>query len=738
MDTRNAIFFAKSPDANGHQETVGAHLRKVAELAAVFGAETGQEAAARLAGLWHDFGKYSRDFQEVLLGVRHGVDHALPGAAFLDLAGGERLRAVVEAVNGHHDALRSRDALLPALRESLRSESPLRCPSGKDASLRGKAAYTRARNAFQRDFPDFRLSDLRLPEEAFFSEEARMLYTRMLFSCLVDADYCVSAATQEGQAAGVEAVSPPAWEAALEALEAYRRSLRRTSSADPALNALRDRLFCCCGEAGAGESGLYTLTAPTGTGKTLALLNFALRQRKRRIIIVLPFLSLIEQSAREYARIIPDILEDHSQREYGDEHREFCARWEHPFIITTSVRFFEALFRWQPGDLRKLHNIAQSVIVFDEAQSLPGQLTQATLRAVGELCARYGCSVVFSTATQPNFAALSQVEWKPREICPWNESLYTALRRTRVKWRVQRPMPLEAVAGEMARSQSVCCIVNLRRHAARLYKQLTDLCPAEECFFLTTDLCPAHRSALIDRVRERLRQGLACRVVSTQCIEAGVDLDFARMYRALAPLEAIIQAAGRCNRNGRLAGGGEVCVFIPDEEGRLYPGDAYERAAMRVLEMLSIGEIDIHDPAHIAEYYRRLFEDVRDDPALTDAVRRRSYEEVSEHYRLIDDRAVQVIVPYAGQRALFESVRQELQRSCVLAPQLLRTAAPITVSAFDRARCERCAEALFLPARRGEPPRPSGYYLLRPQHEGLYTEEMGLQWPEEHGDINII
>ena len=200
---------------------------------------------------------------------------------------------------------------------------------------------------------------------------------------------------------------------ALEALEAYRQSLRRTSSADPALNALRDRLFCCCGEAGAGEGGLYTLTAPTGTGKTLALLNFALRQRKRRIIIVLPFLSLIEQSAREYAHIIPDILEDHSQREYGDEHREFCARWEHPFIITTSVRFFEALFRWQPGDLRKLHNIAQSVIVFDEAQSLPGQLTQATLRAVGELCARYGCSVVFSTATQPNFAALRMSNGSP-------------------------------------------------------------------------------------------------------------------------------------------------------------------------------------------------------------------------------------------------------------------------------------------------------------------------------------
>lgn len=729
------IYYAKSPGADGYQETVGAHLSKVAHLAGIFGEETGQRCAARLAGIWHDFGKYSEDFQEVLAGVRHGVDHAFPGAAFLDFVGKERLRAVIEAINGHHDGLRALEELRPSKLESWQCERMLRCPSGKTTSLRGKEGYIRARDAFQRDFPHFRKSDFLLQAEVFSSPEEQMLYTRMLFSCLVDADHCVSAATAASQEIAQEPVSPPSWEDALAALDALRRSLRRDSVADPALNALRDRLFDCCGEAGKGESGLYTLTAPTGMGKTLALLNFALHQRKRRIIIVLPFLSLIEQSAREYAKVIPNILEDHSQQEYGEEHRAFCARWASPFIITTSVRFFEALFRWKPGDCRKLHNIAQSVIVFDEAQSLPLQLAQATLRAVNALCERYGCSVVFSTATQPKFAALSNIEWRPTEICPWHPALYASLRRTRVEWRVQSPTPLEAIAEEMARSDSVCCILDLRRHAADLYRMLRQHCPAEECFFLTTDKCPAHRSALIDRVRARLREGSPCRVVSTQCIEAGVDLDFGRMYRALAPLEAIIQSAGRCNRNGRLPDGGHVCVFIPEVDGKLYPSDAYGRAAMRVLEMLSAGEIDIHDPAHIDEYYRRLLQDARDDPALTDAVRRCSYEEVSEHYRLIDDRAVQVIVPYEGERTLFDAIRQELQRAHCLTPQLLRAATPITVATFVHARCERFAEPLLLPAKRGEPPRSSGYYLLRPQYEELYTEEMGLQWPEGNEDI---
>ena len=284
----NAIYFAKSPDANGHRETVAEHLEKVARWAGTFGEETGQQNAARVAGQIHDFGKYSRAFQEVLVGTRHGVDHAFPGAAFLYRAGKERLRAIIEAVNGHHDGLRSLEAIKPEMLENLRTDRVLRCPSGKDASLNGGGEYETAIRAFFRDFPRFSKTDLVMSKEAFSSQEGRMLYTRMLFSCLVDADYCVSAAM------AVEEPKAPSWDAAIQALNDYRLSLGRDSKANAGLNALRDRLFDCCGEAGSsGKAGLYTLTAPTGTGKTLALLNFALRQKKRRIIIVLPFLSLI-------------------------------------------------------------------------------------------------------------------------------------------------------------------------------------------------------------------------------------------------------------------------------------------------------------------------------------------------------------------------------------------------------------------------------------------------------------
>ena len=257
----NTIYFAKSPDANGHRETVAEHLEKVARWAGTFGEETGQQNAARVAGQIHDFGKYSRAFQEVLVGTRHGVDHAFPGAAFLYRAGKERLRAIIEAVNGHHDGLRSLEAIKPEMLENLRTDRVLRCPSGKDASLNGGGEYETAIRAFFRDFPRFSKTDLVMAKEAFSSQEGRMLYTRMLFSCLVDADYCVSAAM------AAEEPKAPSWDAAIQALNDYRLSLGRDSKANVGLDALRDRLFDCCGDAGSsGKAGLYTLTAPTGTG----------------------------------------------------------------------------------------------------------------------------------------------------------------------------------------------------------------------------------------------------------------------------------------------------------------------------------------------------------------------------------------------------------------------------------------------------------------------------------------
>lgn len=214
-------------------------------------------------------------------------------------------------------------------------------------------------------------------------------------------------------------------------------------------------------------------------GKTLALLHFALRHclkhGKKQIIIVLPFLTLAEQNAKTYSEIIPNVLVDHSQSDLPEEARELAARWSAPVIITTSVRFFEALFSDRPAVCRKLHNIANSVVAFDEAQSLPANLTSATLRAVNELCRRYHTAMVFSTATQPDFAARGDLNWTPREILPEHRELFEALRRADVEWRLEHETPLEAIAEEMAGHDSVCTIVNLRRHARQIAAALARL-----------------------------------------------------------------------------------------------------------------------------------------------------------------------------------------------------------------------------------------------------------------------
>ena len=517
-------------------------------------------------------------------------------------------------------------------------------------------------------------------------------------------------------------------------LTEYRDGIRQSSTADRSLNTYRDRVFEQCGKMGNEPEGLYTLTAPTGTGKTLALLHFALRHclkhGKQRIIMVLPFLTLAEQSAEVYSKIIPDVLIDHSQSDLPEDAWELAARWSAPVIITTSVRFFESLFSDQPAACRKLHNIANSVVLFDEAQSLPADLTSVTLRAVNELCSRYHTTMVFSTATQPDFSARKNLTWKPREILPESGEMFRALQRVKVEWRFGEDTPLETIAEEMSGQDSVCAIVNLRRHARQIVGRLSELCPKDTVFYLTTDLCPAHRSKQIKRIRERLKNNLPCRVVATQCIEAGVDLDFRTMYRALAPLDAIIQAAGRCNRNG-CGSMGQVIVFCPEDSRMPYPDDWYNNAAVTVQEMNP--PFSIHDPENIREYYRRLFDGTVDKPELTKAIDARAFAETAAQYKLIASAGAQVIVPYAAERKLYEQIAEQLRTQGVTGA-LLKQAAPITLTCFARNLALYAEQIPF--ARRGreqsaEQAAGSNVYLLCPQYEDLYSEQLGLHFPQE-------
>ena len=767
-------FYAKSAISKlyGRRPYVREHLLAVAEQAAAFAAPLKRTKEAYLAGLFHDFGKYSEKFQRALDLPRNektNLDHAVCGAVILwhmsQKGRNNAWQAVIEAVNGHHAGLREYEYLESFLSDVFYGKE-VSVNAGKRPALCGIAEY---KEAFKNGFPDFKRPKLFTPSEEFIQHDTvgSMLYTRMLFSCLVDADYSVSACDSDPHylERTTNDIFDP--ESALVELYAYQRAIRAASGADSGVNRIRDDLFAHCGEEGERmPEGLFTLSAPTGTGKTLALLHFALRHcsvkhaalfpeepSKRRIILVLPFLTLAEQSEGIYRRIFLSesanrLLIDHSQSGLPDEARDFASRWSVPVIITTTVKFFESLFSNRPTDCRKLHNIANSVILFDEAQSLPADVTPCTLRAVNELCQRYHCTMVFSTATQPDFQRIPNLSWKPREILPEKgrlsqNALFSALRRVRVDWRLEQPTSLDAVAAEMSQQNSVCCIVNLRKHARKLYAALRKSNSDEGMFFLTTDLCPAHRRAVVRDIKERLALGKRCRLVATQCIEAGVDLDFDVMYRALAPLESIIQAVGRCNRGGRLPNGGQAVVFIPDEEGRLYPDNWYGNAAKMVAELLThYGTdenpctFDIDNPAHVREYYERLFNETRDCPKLRKALEERDFAETDRQYKLISEQGHRVIVPYEGESALYESVCKEARESG-LTNGLIRRAAPITVNTFET-ELDNFAERLYFPRRRGEPERLSDYYLLRPQNKELYTADMGLQFPSDAAFETIL
>lgn len=741
---RDVRYCAKSANEAHGEISNREHLDKVSELAALFGAETGQSREAELAGLFHDFGKYSARFQNVLKGEEHGIDHAVAGAALLYSR--QRLsctyKPIIEAIQGHHDGLVSLTEMETALKNTLTDGEADYCPSGKKPSLRGNTEFQTALCAFLKDFPAFRFTKLDERTVMAGKNVRDMLDTRMLFSCLVDADYSVSASDDEpdylakAQGAAMDAAS------ALHRLEEQREEIRRTSTSATAINRLRDEVYDSCGQAAELPLGLFTLTAPTGVGKTLAMMNFALRHCMkhglRRIIVVLPFLTLAEQTQKEYEKLFEQILVDHSQRDLPDDMRDMAARWDAPVIITTSVRFFESLFSDRPTDCRKLHSIAGSVVLLDEAQSLPGELAKPTVEAVQALCDKYHCSMVFSTATQPDFSGIPDTEWRPTEILPQNARLFRKMRRVNAEWRLGKneerscAQTLEQIAQEMALRHNVCCIVNLRRHAKALIRELTAQKGTEEGIFLiSTDLCPKHRLNVIDEIKARQKRGEACCVVATQCIEAGVDLDFDVMYRALAPLEAIVQAAGRCNRNGRCADGGKLVVFEPMEAGRLYPDDSYEQGAASVKNMWSADNaLDINDPAVIRAYYLHVFSHGCGNKKLQQALEIESYSEVAKYYKLIDNRGVQLVVPWPGDRELFREVEMAGWENAVN-PALLRKAAPITITCFDRDFVDKAASPLC--RRKGNETSETGYYILNTGFENCYNERWGL---DTDGNLN--
>ena len=723
-------YYSRSENSRGEKELLSDHLKKTAALAGEFASAFGEETAGEWCGIFHDAGKASAAFQNVLNHTEHRVNHEACGA-FMLYKSSRLLSAVIFA---HHKGL---DWYI----EDQLNESYAVKGSVEHGSLARKFAVSGAEEyeAAKR----FIVSEVGMPNavptfisenDSYYKKLPKMLHARMLLSCLADADYTASASHEDEEIYGKISDVPLDADRILNRLEDYRSRIISFSQADESINRLRNSVYEDCLRAAEKPSGLFTLTSPTGTGKTLALLAFAAKHckvcNKRRIIFVLPFLSIISQNAAIYRDICENVLESHSMCSYDESTKLFAERWSSPVIVTTSVKFFESLFRSKPANLRFLHNISDSVIIFDEAQSLPAELSGTSVEAINSLCKMFRCTAVLSTATQPAFDLRADVDYKPVEIISDPQVLYDAAKRVTVDWRTDFKTELSDIADEMSRLSSVCCVVNRKDHSHKLFSLLKGLC--DDCFYLSTDMCKAHRDAVIKEISERLKNGLPVRLVSTSCIEAGVDMDFEYMYRALAPLDSIVQCAGRCNRNGR--GVGRMTVFIPNEE-RLYPSASYEKAAVILSLMAANRSVDINDPSQIREYYRRLFEEHPEDkPELVKAVNNMDFIEAEKQYKLIDNSGASVLVPYDGKSELFDELAKEAAEQGITASWIAR-AAPITVTSYRTDKLPELCERAMLKTSRGKVPAPDRYIL---NDKRFYDENSGLFFDDESSLEYII
>lgn len=765
-------YWAHSENDYSERHRLAMHLDSVARIAGAHASDAAWRQEAELAGKLHDLGKYGDLFQKRLAGTESGLDHWSAGA----YAALMHFRSVASAlaIEGHHIGLQcaSPDALSSRMRTVGSGASPM----GQHIRLSDQE-ITRLLARANADGIDPNIPEhvaLPIRPNAMRYAIASMLDVRMLFSCLVDADYLDTEAHFQGGPEGKRyrdaGLSLDA-EAAARSLDRFMtQAVRSRRQSSDAVTAVRADLWKAVTEASTDGPGVYSLTAPTGSGKTFAMLQFALahaRQNQfKRVVLAVPYLSIIEQTAREYRKVFAEkpadfILEHHSLagiREAKSEadklddaerqRRLHAENWDAPIVITTNVQLLESLFANRPSTCRKLHKLRDAVILFDEAQSLPQHLAVPTLAALSHLSHAYHSSVVFATATQPAFDTLDKdvrrhavSGWQPREIVPMHHRMFKQLERVQAVW----PAPDEALSWDdlsttlrdEAAPQSLC-VLNLKRHAHALLEAMRG---TEGLCHLSTNLCTAHRRAVLEEVRVRLNPAYPqpCRLVSTQCVEAGVDLDFPLVYRAMAPLEAIAQAAGRCNREGRMNANGQlgrVRVFepAPDTGVRrsMFPSFAYFQASEVTLSLLreSGGVLDINDPDVFRCYYQALYgisRPVEQNRDLTKAIDELDFPEIAQRYRLIDQEAIQIVVPWRRCIARYEQLRD--QAASGINGEWMRDAQALSVSIY-RPRPGHPAWGCLIPAQFRRVGASDEWFVLEDPDGQYYDEILGLQLPE--------
>lgn len=730
-------FYAHSlldrPESEWH--TLEDHLIHTAELAADFASGFGAADWAYIAGKWHDLGKYSKEFQQYLRsqngfdahieGVLGRVDHSTAGAQHAIESSRLLGHLLAYCLAGHHSGLLDARAVGASQEDRLGKK----IPSFGDAP----------ENILQHNDPA-------IPEfvkQALANHNAFRIsfFVRMLFSCLVDADFLDTEKFMQPDKSELRVDLP------IDTLHLMEKALNQFMqsfiSSDAPVNGDRAEVRAACLHNAENPPGFFSLTVPTGGGKTLSSLAFALRhalaKSLQRIIYVVPFTTIIEQNADEFRKVmnrIPGIpldrlvIEHHSNFDPYKEtpfSRLACENWNAPLIVTTSVQFYESLFANRTSHCRKLHNLARAVIILDEAQTLPVDYLKPCLQVLKELAENYGSTVLLCTATQPAIHKrpdfLAGIE-NVHEIIPNPPALYQRLKRVQVQdLGTKTDMEISSL---LRAEELVLCVVNTRNHASILMKTLGK---AEEHFHLSALMCPKHRSGKLQSIRQRLAEGQTCRVISTQLIEAGVDIDFPVVFRSMAGLDSIAQAAGRCNRNGRMPGLGRVFIFRSEHQTAEQFVSETSNAAAQVLALHNDDPLSLEA---IERYFRLYYWDQTqrwDEHGILDRFQLDGrnptfpflfhFATAAKDFRLIHENTRPVVVPWDHEG---EALCDTLRKLPCLNHEIARRLQRYTVQVRSRSWFEQCNKTIE-PVLDG-----SLAILISPQLN--YSDDYGLHFDD--------
>lgn len=721
-----------SPEAEWHR--LSEHLAGTAELAWLHMEPTGNSGWGRLAGLLHDLGKATPEWQRYLHMAQlepnssHAkVDHKLSGACFAqNLPSGTPLAL---SIAGHHGGLHDYSDLKARIAE----EKVGKRLSGALAAL------------------PFSVTSEAPPLPTWIhagkSKEAktRMLetFTRILFSALVDADFLD---TEAYYARSGQAESHAKWTARgdfppLKDYQAYLDGFLERFKSVTTVQQLRAEVLEACRNTGSGPRGAWTLTVPTGGGKTLSGLAWALRHAQthglQRVVVALPYTTIIEQTAKVFRDAFADLgpsvlLEHHSNLDPTKEtpqNRVASENWDAPLIVTTQVQLLESLFSNKPSACRKLHRLQESVIILDEVQSLPRHLLAPILDILNDLVAHYGVSLLLMTATQPSLAVCDTPSGHfpglapaPQEIIPkaLEARLWNGLRRVQTHWPGLWDAPMadapdywEALAGRVLAHPSALAICHLKRDAQALFRAIQR--EDSEAFHLSAAMCSCHRRVVLQAVRQRLKEGRPCHLVSTQVVEAGVDIDFPVVFRAMAGLESLAQSAGRCNREGLLEKLGDFFIFKPPTNP---PGVLKEHRAVAQTLLSNDPDLDLFSPETFPTYFRWLYnEPSRLDPLGIQPLRQElRFKTVAEKFQMIPDATTPIFVPFNEEaRKLLEQLRYGGPNR-----NLLRSLQPYTVAVYERAFKELHEQSALDPVH-------EGFYALFQAPGPNYDSATGFQ-----------